>query len=42
ASVTAEDIQRVAAELLRPEALRLAAIGPVDDVARFEALLDEA
>ena len=42
ASVTAEDIQRVAAELLRPEALRLAAIGPVDDAARFEALLDEA
>jgi predicted Zn-dependent peptidase len=42
ASVTAEDIQRVAAELLRPEALRLAAIGPVDDVARFETLLDEA
>jgi predicted Zn-dependent peptidase len=42
ASVTAEDVQRVAAELLRPEALRLAAIGPVDDVARFEALLDEA
>ena len=42
AAVTAEDVQRVAADLLRPEALRLAAIGPVDDVARFEALLDEA
>jgi predicted Zn-dependent peptidase len=42
AAVTAEDIQRVAADLLRPEALRLAAIGPVDDAARFEALLDEA
>ena len=40
--VTSEDIQRVAAQLLRPEALRIAAIGPVDDVARFEALLDEA
>jgi predicted Zn-dependent peptidase len=41
-SVTADEIQRVAAELLRPEALRIAAIGPVDDVARFEHLLDEA
>jgi predicted Zn-dependent peptidase len=41
-SVTAEDIQRVAEELLRPETLRIAAIGPVDDVARFETLLDEA
>jgi predicted Zn-dependent peptidase len=42
ASVTAEDIQRVASDLLQPESLRLAAIGPVDDVGRFEALLDEA
>jgi predicted Zn-dependent peptidase len=42
AAVTAEDIQRVASELLRPEALRIAAIGPIDDQARFEALLDEA
>ena len=42
AAVTAEDIQRVASELLRPEALRIAAIGPIDDQARFDALLDEA
>ncbi|MEO9173875.1 MAG: pitrilysin family protein [Gaiellales bacterium] len=41
-TVSADDIQRVAADLLRPEALRIAAIGPVDDVARFETLLDEA
>jgi predicted Zn-dependent peptidase len=41
-AVTAEDIQRVSGELLRPEALRFAAIGPVDDPSRFEALLNEA
>jgi predicted Zn-dependent peptidase len=39
--VSAEDIQRVSAELLVPGSLRLAAIGPVDDVGRFENLLDE-
>src|SRR3954462_6298403 len=38
--VTAEDVQRVAAELIRDDALRLAVIGPFDDPARFEQLLD--
>ena len=37
--VTAEDVQRVAAELIRDEALRLAVIGPFDDGDRFEKLL---
>jgi predicted Zn-dependent peptidase len=37
--VTAEDVQRVAADLIRDETLRLAVIGPFDDAARFEALL---
>jgi predicted Zn-dependent peptidase len=37
--VTAEDVQRVAADLIRDESLRLAVIGPFDDAARFEALL---
>jgi hypothetical protein len=32
----------VAAELLAPEALRLAAIGPFDDEERFAQLLQEA
>jgi predicted Zn-dependent peptidase len=41
-SVTAEDIRRVSGELLVPDALRLAAIGPVDDVDRFQNLLAEA
>jgi predicted Zn-dependent peptidase len=39
-AVTGEDIQRVASELIRDDALRLAVIGPFDDPARFEALLD--
>jgi predicted Zn-dependent peptidase len=39
-AVTGEDIQRVASELIRDDALRLAVIGPFDDAARFEALLD--
>jgi predicted Zn-dependent peptidase len=39
-AVTAEDIQRVAGELVRDDAFRLAVIGPVDDPGRFEALLD--
>jgi predicted Zn-dependent peptidase len=38
-AVTAEDIQRVASEIVRDEALRLAVIGPFDDPARFEKLL---
>src|SRR5262245_44345406 len=38
-AVTAEDVQRVAGDILRDEALRLALIGPFDDAARFEQLL---
>ena len=38
-AVTAEDVQRVARDLLSPEHLRLAAIGPFEDESRFEALL---
>ena len=38
-AVTAEDVARVAQMLLAPEKLRIAAIGPIDDEARFEALL---
>ena len=38
-AVTAEDVARVAETLLAPERLRLAAIGPFEDEARFEALL---
>jgi predicted Zn-dependent peptidase len=37
--VTAEDVQRVAAELVRDEAFRLAVVGPFDDTDRFEQLL---
>ena len=37
--VTAEDVKRVAAELLTEDALHLAVIGPYDDKARFEKLL---
>jgi predicted Zn-dependent peptidase len=37
--VTAEDVQRVAADIVRDEALRLALIGPFDDAERFEKLL---
>jgi predicted Zn-dependent peptidase len=39
-AVTREDISRVAAELITPERMRLAVIGPFDDPARFEQLLD--
>jgi predicted Zn-dependent peptidase len=40
-AVTADEIQRVAQELIADEALRLALIGPFDDdTERFEALLD--
>jgi predicted Zn-dependent peptidase len=38
-AVTADDVARVAQDLLAPEKLRHAAIGPFDDEARFEALL---
>ena len=38
-AVTAEDVQRVAQELIADEALRLAVIGPFEDAARFEKLL---
>ena len=38
-AVTAEDVQRVAGELIEDTALRLAVIGPFDDPARFEQLL---
>jgi predicted Zn-dependent peptidase len=38
-AVTAEDVQRVAQELIRDDRLRLAVIGPFDDAERFEALL---
>jgi predicted Zn-dependent peptidase len=38
-AVTAEDVQRVAQELIDDESLRLAVIGPFEDVDRFEALL---
>jgi predicted Zn-dependent peptidase len=38
--VTAEDVARVATDLLEPGSLRLAVIGPFDDASRFEQLLD--
>jgi len=38
-AVTAEDVQRVAQDLISDEALRLAVIGPFDDAERFEKLL---
>jgi predicted Zn-dependent peptidase len=38
-AVTAEDVQRVAQELITEDALRLALIGPFDDADRFEKLL---
>jgi len=37
--VTAEDIQRVAKDIFRPENLNLALIGPFKDKAKFERLL---
>ncbi len=39
-AVTAEDVARVATELVDPGRLRLAVIGPFDDASRFEPLLD--
>jgi len=39
-AVTAEDVARVAADLIATDRLRLAVIGPFDDPSRFEPLLD--
>jgi predicted Zn-dependent peptidase len=41
-AVTAEDVARVASELIATDRMRLAVIGPFDDPARFEPLLDGA
>ena len=38
-SVTAEDVQRVAQDVIANQGMRLAVIGPFDDPARFEKLL---
>ncbi|MFL5942355.1 MAG: M16 family metallopeptidase [Gaiellaceae bacterium] len=38
--VTADDVARVAKDLLEPGNLRLAVIGPFDDASRFEQLLE--
>jgi predicted Zn-dependent peptidase len=38
-AVTVEDVQRVAADIIHDESLRLAVIGPFDDAERFEKLL---
>ena len=37
--MTAEDIQRVAQDLIANDRLKLALIGPFDDAERFEKLL---
>jgi hypothetical protein len=37
--VTAEDVSRVACDLIGGKGLRLAVIGPFDDADRFERLL---
>jgi predicted Zn-dependent peptidase len=39
-AVTSDDVARVASELITSDRLRLAVIGPFDDAARFEPLLD--
>src|SRR6266581_2958528 len=39
-AVTSDDVARVASELIAADRLRLAVIGPFDEPARFEALLD--
>ena len=39
-AVKPDDVARVATELLDPDGLRLAVIGPFDDASRFEPLLD--
>jgi predicted Zn-dependent peptidase len=38
-AVTAEDVQRVAQDVIATQGMRLAVIGPFDDPARFEKLL---
>jgi predicted Zn-dependent peptidase len=38
-AVTAEDVQRVARDVIRDDALKLALIGPFEDAERFEKLL---
>jgi predicted Zn-dependent peptidase len=38
-AVTAEDVQRVAQDLITDDALRLALVGPFDEPERFEKLL---
>lgn len=38
-AVTAEDVQRVAQDVIASEGMRLAVIGPFDDAARFERLV---
>jgi predicted Zn-dependent peptidase len=38
-AVTAEDVQRVAQDVIANRGLRLALIGPFDDAERFEKLL---
>jgi hypothetical protein len=40
--VTAEDLQRVAGDLIEGKRLYLAVVGPFDDPGRFERLLDGA
>jgi predicted Zn-dependent peptidase len=40
-AVTADDVARVASELITPDRLRLAVIGPFDDASRFDPLLDD-
>jgi predicted Zn-dependent peptidase len=38
-AVTAEDVQRVAQDIIGAAGLRLAVIGPFDDPSKFEQLL---
>ena len=40
-AVTGEDVSRIAQELISADRFRLAVIGPFDDPARFEKLLDD-
>ncbi|PIR55533.1 hypothetical protein COU74_00745 [Candidatus Peregrinibacteria bacterium CG10_big_fil_rev_8_21_14_0_10_36_19] len=37
--VTAEDVSRVAADILKPDLMKIAVIGPYDDASRFEKLM---
>src|SRR5262249_8800357 len=41
-AVTAEDVQRVAQDVIRTNALRLAVVGPFDDAERVEELLGQS